>query len=180
MYPKDYFDVIDRAKTALYDIRKRAGNHDNKHPTYVNILCKIEDDQLFYFWYYQEYKRQRMTGCEEPLMVDRINNMGHYEMKNIQLIPMSVNEKKKAEDHAIQHCGRIPKQEEKYCHSCHTIQIREKDFHKDSHELDGFRGNCKKCTLETNKRSRDKKINVEAEVLEDFNEKADTNDLLEI
>ena len=158
--PRDYITIQMKAKSILADIRKRAGNADGKHPTYQNILCYIntpEEESLFYFWYYQEYTKLRKVYPKDNLQVDRINNMFGYHLNNIQLIPMSLNERKKSEDHAIQFCGRVPKKYEKYCHSCKTIKIRQTDFNSDPNELDGKRAMCAKCSARRKREARAEK-----------------------
>jgi hypothetical protein len=157
--PDDFNLIQNKAKKVLRDIKRRAGNMDKKHPTYKNIHCKIEDEDEFIFWYYMEYRRQSINHPNEVLMLDRINNLGHYEMKNIQLVPQLYNEVKKALDHAIQYCGREPKEYEKYCHSCKSIKTRATDFHTDSHELDNLRAICKECTNTSARQKRKEKKN---------------------
>lgn len=142
------------------DIRKRAGNADGKHPTYENILCYInteEEENLFYFWYYQEYRRLRIIYPKENLQVDRINNMFGYHLHNIQLLPIHLNETKKSEDHALQYCGRIPRKLEKYCNMCKSIKIRERDFNSDPNELDGKRAMCAECSARRKREARAEK-----------------------
>jgi hypothetical protein len=153
-YPSDYNEYLIKAKRVLKDIKRRAGNADGKHRSYKNILCLIETDQEiqdFVFWFYQESKRMKKLHPDEILAVDRINNMGPYSLFNIQLIPEHQNETKKAEDHAIQYCGRIPNDTEKYCPTCKQI-LSLNCFGRDVTQISKIRGNCKICSQKYKKK----------------------------
>ena len=154
-FPEDYWLIKKKANQILRGFKTRANNADGKHPTYANINCEIDNNSLFYFWYYQEYRKLSLIYPDETLVVDRINNLGPYRLDNLQLMTISANEIKKAEDHAIEYCGRIPTKIEKYCNGCKSI-LNRGEFNVDNREVDQLHTHCRSCAAETKRRGRKK------------------------
>lgn len=139
---KDFYknrNITTRAKKAFTALNNRCANevlHEDrpKYKTVTNLLDKNE----FIDWYVENY----FDGCQ----VDRINDSGHYEMSNVQLLSKEEhNHKRKLERDGYVKDGF------KKCNFCIEIKPKTREFfgvHKrnaSSFNPLGLRGICKEC-----------------------------------
>jgi len=73
------------AINAWYSILQRAENKNGKHPSYAKIKVLVSKEQ-FLEWAIPNYENWMDAHPGEPPSVDRINNKGHYEFGNLQII----------------------------------------------------------------------------------------------
>jgi len=78
-------------------IKKRAGNNSGNYPTYINRKLLMTREE-FLQWIIPELENWIKTyNTLDGVSVDRINNSGHYEISNLQLITKVENSCKSKE-----------------------------------------------------------------------------------
>lgn len=102
-----------RAVIAWESIKQRAGNKRKKYRTYGKVELSI-DKADFIAWFRLSYTIFRMEFPTERPSVDRIDNGGHYELSNLQMISHRENSGKnkrtrQTEDKTVWRCSRCRK-----------------------------------------------------------------------
>ena len=128
-----------QANKIFSGIKKRCTNekYQKTRPKYREVENRLNKDE-FIVWYVGNY----FEGCE----VDRVDDSGHYEMSNIQLLSKEEHNKKRK----VERDGFIEDGFKK-CNKCNEIKPETKEFfsiHKsDASEFNplGLRGICKEC-----------------------------------
>ena len=98
----------------------------NKNKNYVGIELRVTRED-FIEWY--------MPLDFEGASVDRIDKGGHYELSNMQVIPLKENIRK---DKIKAHEGMCE------CYKCHIVKPLS-DFNKDKRRLSGYSTICIEC-----------------------------------
>ena len=121
-------------------INERAENHDGKNPAYADVLIKITQSQ-FLEWCSDAYNVARQKYGQTKLSIDRIDNDGHYELGNLQIIPHSENAKKDKPNvcapEGMAWCGRCQIYWPRNC------------FYKNRNAYNGLASRCKSCCRAT-------------------------------
>ena len=118
--------------------RRRANNRYNailarlsttdrkKNIRYVGIQLKVTREE-FISWY--------MPKDFEGASVDRIDKDGHYELSNMQVIPLAENIRKDKQKARNNECE---------CFVCHRVKPLT-EFAKDSRRINGYSTICREC-----------------------------------
>jgi len=134
----------DRSKNARWcalDVYRNILKRVNTYPHYLakGIKCNISKED-FLKWYIPKHFHR----C----LLDRINNDGHYEIKNIQLINRVDHNYKLRKDN-LKAIGIVEQEGFRYCYSCGSIkQNDEFGMRKDKISklnILGLREECKQC-----------------------------------
>jgi len=115
-----------------------------EHPHYIKrgIKVKITRD-AFIEWYLKNW----FPRCR----VDRINNEGHYEIFNIQLLTQNEHNAKARQDR-LDFLGIIEPEGKRYCYTCESVRLH-KEFYTKKRKVSkrnplGLDETCKKCSRE--------------------------------
>jgi hypothetical protein len=82
-----------KAQTAWSHIIERAGNNNGRNPTYTNVEVRMTRGE-FIEWAIPQYEEKLNEDPTETWSIDRIENKGHYELGNLQVISMGENSRK--------------------------------------------------------------------------------------
>jgi hypothetical protein len=107
-------------------VHRITNTHLKKNRCYIGIELRVNQED-FIEW----YRSKDFKGAS----VDRIDKNGHYELSNMQVIPLVENiskDKVKAKDGMCK------------CYKCHNIKPLV-DFVKESRRINGYSTICKKC-----------------------------------
>jgi hypothetical protein len=85
---------VGRANRTWHKILQRVGNKDGKNPSYANIECRMTQNE-FLTWAIPLYEEFAIKHPNETPSLDRADSNGHYEISNLQVIPLTVNLRKK-------------------------------------------------------------------------------------
>lgn len=108
-------------------IRNRTQNTDyNRNTGYKGIKLLVGREEFITWFMPQDYK-----GCS----VDRIDNKGHYELSNMQIIPLKIN---MAKDRTKMKNGIVE------CYACKEEKEKEL-FVKDKRRMNGYSTICLDC-----------------------------------
>lgn len=141
---RDAQTLEDKAKRTYSSIKKRCSSkrYQEDRPRYIDVENKLDRDE-FVKWYVANY----FERCQ----VDRIDNDGHYEMSNIQLLSPEEHNKKKASERInlieeVCVCNKCSK-EYKYSDAHFTTR----DRLKSSYNPLGIIEICRSCNKKDNK-----------------------------
>jgi hypothetical protein len=81
-----------RAKSAYSSMLARCGNANGKNPSYEKAEVRMTLKEWL-DWAIPEYERCILMYPNESPSVSRLNDCGHYEIGNIEIIPMFLNRK---------------------------------------------------------------------------------------
>ena len=83
-----------KAHRIWYLLERRAENRDGKNPSYANVKCLITKEE-FMDWYVPALYAWRERNPDKRDSIDRIDNDGHYELSNMQILELAQNVRKK-------------------------------------------------------------------------------------
>lgn len=116
-----------RAVARYAMIRHRITHTDtSRNKNYAGVKLLVNRDDFIQWFMGRDFK-----GCS----VDRIDSSGHYELSNMQVIPLATNIRK---DKAIACDGKCR------CYACKEIK-NESEFATDKRRANGFATICKSC-----------------------------------
>lgn len=107
------------------------------YPEYQNVELRLSR-QEFITWVIPQLEKWKypLVGSKNSPSVDRINNNGHYEIENLQLLTKS------------EHCSKkvriTPPNGTSWCVKCERF-LPLVEFHKSSARFFGVKPRCKKC-----------------------------------
>lgn len=125
----------ERARLRYLQIRSRC----ETHPAYFWVQVRITEED-FVRW----FRGRDFTGCE----VDRIDNSGHYELGNIQLLTKEQHAKKSGREKLQQFAPYF--QNVYVCADCHEA-VGWDDMNKDNRRPEGVSNFCNSCTSKKRK-----------------------------
>ena len=109
----------------------------SENPRYIAKGIKIRmKKEAFLAWYIPRHFR----GC----LVDRIDNNGHYQLDNLQLLSRTEHNHKARQDH-LDAIGIIEPPDKRYCYGCKSFkEYSEFSYHFINGEM-RYREQCKQC-----------------------------------
>ena len=121
-------------------IHWRVANEEGYLKKGIKVKVSKED---FVEWYTAHHFR----GCH----IDRIDDRGHYELSNMQLISQSEHNFKIRQDN-LERLGIVEPEGMRYCYGCNSMKS-ESEFYKKKHKVSkinpkGLSENCKECDRE--------------------------------
>lgn len=131
------------ALRAWRHLNDRVKNDERYIKKGIQVLVEKEE---FISWYCDNW----FKGC----MVDRIDNTGHYELSNIQLISQfEHNEKARVDRLAL--LGVVEQEGFRYCYGCEEVK-RTEEFYRKARKVSkanplGLDEKCKSCALKSRK-----------------------------
>jgi len=125
------------ALSAWRHLNKRANN--DKRYIKKGIEVKVKKDE-FVEWYIRHW----FNGC----LVDRVNNNGHYELSNMQLLSLAEHNEKNRRDR-LTALGITEPTGKRYCYKCGMIkdesEFYSKQVKKSQGNPKGLLEHCKEC-----------------------------------
>ena len=94
------------AKRMWNNICQRANNKSGNHPAYAKIEVRMEEHKFLY-WAVAELPHFRYRFPGKRPSIDRIAGDGHYELSNLQLIPVGENSRKRSCCVSLTEAGQI-------------------------------------------------------------------------
>lgn len=122
------------------DIIKRVETYPSYKKRKVELRISERD---FIIW----YEKNWFPRCR----VDRINNEGHYELSNIQLLTQNEHNAKARQDR-LDFLGIVEPEGKRYCYTCESIKLH-KEFYTKKRKISawnplGLDETCKQCSRE--------------------------------
>ena len=137
---KDYFSTPQGKATRMWgDIVARAENKDGKHPSYVKVK-NLMTKQEFMAWVVPQLEKWSLDNDLSLASIDRVENTGHYELSNLQIIDRWENTRKTGRlrnDYAPEGTA--------WCSGYCQNYKPKTEFHKGSNKLTGLCNYCKTC-----------------------------------
>lgn len=130
--------VKGKAVSMWQHIKERAENKRGDCPTYKNVLLRMSRLE-FYSWVLPELEKWILVNSITDVSIDRIDNNGHYEISNLQLLSKSDNARKQAKNKNL-----YAPLNQGWCGKCKTYLDFTK-FHKDRTTTNGVKRICKNC-----------------------------------
>ena len=125
------------ALRAWRHLNDRASNDERYIRKGIKVLVEKDD---FVSWYCSHW----FNGCK----VDRINNDGHYELSNLQLISQLEHNEKVRSDR-LKSLGVVETEGFRYCYGCNELKTID-DYFRSKRRVSrinplGLKERCKKC-----------------------------------
>lgn len=141
-----------KAQQSWKSVNERCLNADGHHPTYTNTECKLTKEE-FVSWYIPAYEAALIEyGSDIQLSIDRIDDLGHYEIGNIRIIPLSENSRRKKYNKNVHApAGTV------WCYRCKDYFPKDQFYHKE----DRCAKRCIKCDKDIGKSRKAARRNTE-------------------
>lgn len=114
----------------------RAENKNGKQPAYQNVKLLMTREE-FYAWVIPELEKWILTKSIESASIDRVDNDGHYEISNLQLLTRLENRLKQKRNKNLSAPEGYA-----WCSHCKEYLITDK-FTKGRNKITGLQNICK-------------------------------------
>lgn len=137
---RDYLLTIRGKAARMWNgMQSRAENKAGIYPTYQNVKLLLSRKK-FISWVIPELENwQKIHGSLKEVSLDRINNDGHYEDGNLQLLTKVENSLKRDRNKNL-----VAPEGKAWCGGCKAYLPKD-EFRKNAKQENGVQWNCKKC-----------------------------------
>ena len=143
-----------RAQIMWQGILKRANNSEGTRPTYANVELRMTSHE-FVSWVIPLIEKWYRTQPDVVPTLDRINNLGHYELGNLRIISGKENTHWRGNNKNVYAPTGTA-----WCHVCKQY-LPTKKFSKDKSSSHGLQHICKDCTSKKNTQGKYRWISEE-------------------